>query len=130
MEAHEALVAKRNLTLIIRSKPTRDIGVSVVDLVQVFIKLEKEKRGKWTGPKPVISYDKISGTVTVPGTSGRVIKAAVEDVRQAITDNALATSIQEAIDDLTSNVDSTILEATDISCEVGDSQATMIQTEG
>lgn len=106
--AHEALIAKRKLTLILRSRSTLDTPVSVGDMVQVFIKRDHEKRGKWTSPKLVLSYDKSSGIVTVPGTSGHTIKAAIEDVRLAITNSDLATSIQEAMDTLTLVVDNAI----------------------
>lgn len=98
--AHENLQAKRKLTLILRSKATTDNVVKAGDLVQVYLKNQKEKRGKWTDPRPVLSFDKISHSVTVPGKNGRTVNAAVEDVRLAVADNALARMIQESIDEL------------------------------
>ena len=61
----------------------------------MFVKYQQEKRGKWYNPKTVLSYDKNSGTVTVPVQNGRKI-SAVEAVRFAITDNELALKYQEA----------------------------------
>ena len=102
IKAQETIMAKRKLNLILRSKATSEAPVKVGDLVQVFIKLQHEKRGKWTSAKPVLSYEKASGIVTVPGQNGKKIKAAVEDVRFAISDDELAVKYQEAIDVLDS----------------------------
>jgi len=98
--AHDTLIAKRKLNLILKSNATHDIPLASGDLVQVFIKLEKEKRGKWSSPRPILTFDKPSGIVTVPGSNGKVIKAAIEDTRHAIYENSLAKTIQEAIDEL------------------------------
>ena len=84
------------------------------DLVQVYIKLQHEKRGKRSNTKPVLSYDKISGTVTVPGQNGKVT-AAVEDIRFIITKNELALKYQEANDitdtALNESIDSITMDA-------------------
>ena len=58
--------------------------------------------------KSVLSYDKQSGTVTVPGQNGRTIKSAVEDVRFAITNNELALNYQEASDIMDTALDESI----------------------
>ena len=88
--ARETLMAKRKLNLILKSKSRMVAPVRIGDLVQVFVKLQHEKRGKWSNAKPVLSFDKVSGTVTAPGQNSRTIKAAVEDVLFAITDNEIA----------------------------------------
>ena len=113
LKAHEVLIAKRKLNLILRSKPTKDVPLSVGDQVQIFIKLPNEKRGKWSGSRPVLSYDISSGIVTVPGSRGRTISAAIEDVRHAIVDNDLAQKIQEAIDQLSIEVENSLDTDTD-----------------
>lgn len=59
-------------------------------------------------PNPVLSFDKSSGIVIVPGASGRVIKAVVEDVISAITDSELASFTQESINTQGLVVDNTI----------------------
>ena len=109
IRAREVLKAKRKLNLILKSKSTEEIPVKVGDIVQVYIKLQNEKRGKWSSPKPVLCYDHKSRTVTVPGQNGRKINAALEDVRNAISENELATKYQEPIDaldlDISKNID-------------------------
>lgn len=73
-EAHDKLLAKRKLTLILRSKAVKNLPIHVGDTVQVFIKHQNEKRGKWSDDKPVLSYDHQSRTVTVPGKEVRTIR--------------------------------------------------------
>lgn len=97
-KAHDPLIAKRKLTLILSSKATKDIPISVRDLVQVYIKLSNQKLGKWTTPKPVIHFDRMTKTITVPARNGKTINAAIEDVRIAVVEGLLANSIEEAID--------------------------------
>ena len=48
----------------------------------------------------MLSYDKASGIVTIPGQNGKKIKAAVEDVRFATVHDELAVNFQNAIDAL------------------------------
>jgi len=105
VRAHDTLMAKRKLTKILRSKSVQEEQISSGDMVEVFIKREKEKRGKWSAPKPVLEFDPMSGIVVVPGTSGKKISAAVEDVRIAGKDNNLAQKIQEAIDSVNMTLD-------------------------
>ena len=69
--ARQTLTAKRKLNLILKSKSTSVAPVQIGDLVQVYTKLQHEKRGKWSNPKLVLSFGKISGTVTVPGRNGK-----------------------------------------------------------
>lgn len=119
VEAHDALVAKRKLTKILRSKSVQTPDINPGDMVEVFIKLEKEKRGKWSAPKPVLDFDPTSGIVTLPGTSGKKIKAAVEDVRSAIQENTLAQKIQEAIDNVDISLDRALDDMNDTSIADG-----------
>ena len=113
INARDTLIAKRKLNLILRSKLTSEILVEIGDAVQVFIKLENEKRGNWSNPKPILEYDKPSGTVIVPGTNGHKIKAAVEDVLFAITNDELALKHQQAIDELKASIDELVSESSD-----------------
>lgn len=46
-DAQIKLAAKRKLARIIRSKPTTEIHISPGDMVCLFLKQDKEKRGKW-----------------------------------------------------------------------------------
>lgn len=118
LNAHHELIAKRRLTLILRSKSITDIPLHVGDQVQIYIKQQHEKRGKWSSPKVAISFDSEMGTVTVPGKNGRFVRAALEDVRPAITESNFALTIQEAIDSISTNLedslDEFLTEETDI----------------
>ena len=84
VDAYQTLFAKRKLTLILRSKTIEETPIAVGDMVQIFVKDSKEKRGKWSQSMPVLSYDLSNRTVTVPGSKGRKVCAAVEDVRPSI----------------------------------------------
>ena len=103
-KAHEELIAKRKLTLILRSKVFPADSFKIGDLVQVFIKDGKAKRGSWSSPRAVLSIDSTSGTLTIPGRAGKTISAAVEDVRAARVDSDLTAMIQESIDQLDMNL--------------------------
>ena len=107
--AQHELKAKRKLNLILSSKSITEAPVNIGDLIEVFIKLENQKRGTWSSPLPVLSYDPDSRTVTVPGAHGRQRKIAIEDVRHAISvDNSLAVAIQAAIDELAHEIEDSI----------------------
>ena len=81
LEAHFDLIAKRKLNLILKSKAPQVPPIKVADLIQVYIKLRDDKRGKWTSPRVVLNVHNQTGTVTVPGSNGKVLNAAYEDIR-------------------------------------------------
>eukprot|EP00171_Calliarthron_tuberculosum_P000612 IDg612t1 len=91
----------------------RDVLRHYWDLFQIFLKSQGEKRGKWSSPKPVLSMDKVSQAVTVPGKNGRTVRAAIEDVRLTIADNQLAIKVQEAIDTKDNVLDESISDLND-----------------
>ena len=66
INARDAFMGKRQLNLILRSKSTSDIPVKIGDMLRVLTKLQNVKRRNCTNPKPVLEYDKPSGTVIVP----------------------------------------------------------------
>ena len=110
-------LAKRKLNLILSSKSINDCRVRVGDIVQVYTRLQNQKRGSWSEPKPVLEYDPASGTVTVAGSHGHRKQAALEDTRHAVSDNAFAAEIQQAIDRLSADIETnleTIQEDSDI----------------
>lgn len=98
LDAHANLLAKRKLTLILRSKATAYEDFSPGSVVQVFIKTGKEKRGKWSGNKVVLAFDRASMIVAVPGANGKKINAAVGDVRAALPKSCFSTVVQDSID--------------------------------
>lgn len=107
-KAHNEILAKRKLNLILTSKSISNPAVHVGDIVQVFLRLQNQKRGSWSEPQPVLEYDPSSGTVTVVASHGRRRQAAVEDTRHALSDNELAAEVQQAIDQLDSDVDANL----------------------
>eukprot|EP00178_Gracilaria_changii_P016470 TRINITY_DN4728_c0_g1_i1.p1 TRINITY_DN4728_c0_g1~~TRINITY_DN4728_c0_g1_i1.p1 ORF type:complete len:805 (-),score=91.02 TRINITY_DN4728_c0_g1_i1:529-2943(-) len=121
VEAHQSLVAKRKLTLILRSKATTEIPLSVGDMVQLFVKHQHQKRGHWSSAKPILSYDRASRTVTVPGAHGRKISAAIEDIRPAVSKDELAARIQDALDEMQSSVEIAIEDADDLASDTDSS---------
>lgn len=76
LDAPLQLQAKRKPTLILRSK-------SVTDLVEDYVKHDKENRGKWLTPRTILSIHSCSSTVTVPASNGRSMDAVSEEVRAA-----------------------------------------------
>lgn len=83
LEAHDSLIASRKLNWILKSKATRDVAVQACDAIQVYIKEPSWKRYKWSALQVMLSYDKETGTVTVPGKGNKQTKAAIEDIRVA-----------------------------------------------
>lgn len=67
LKAQKCLQAKRKLTLVLNSKSVQDKSVQVGDMVEVFVKHGKEKRGKWTEALPVLSFDFENRSVCLPG---------------------------------------------------------------
>lgn len=98
LETHENLKAQRKLTHILRSKSVQDKEFSPGPFVHVFIKKCNEKRGKCPSDKLVLAYNHESRTATGPGSNGKRIKAAVEDVRVALPSDSLSREVQDSID--------------------------------
>lgn len=109
IDAHNVLKAKRKLNLILRAKSVNNPSISIGDLVDVFIKLSHQKRGKWTGPKKVLSVNLEAQSITYAGKRGKKCTTALEDVRVAIENGSLAKHIQLANNEL----DNLINENTD-----------------
>lgn len=68
------------------------------NLVEVFHKLEKEKRGKWFSPRSVLSAHQSSGSITVPDSNICTITAALEDVRLEDSQDDNVQQVSESID--------------------------------
>lgn len=95
-----ALASKRKLALILSSKSPSHIQLVPGDLVGVYIKNENKKRGQWTSPKVIRSFDPTTPTVTVPGSNGRSIRAETEYIRNVLPVESFATMIRQANEDL------------------------------
>lgn len=115
IDAQNTLEAKRKLTKILRTKSTHDTIISAGDLVEIFIKIGKQKRGKWSSPRTVLNFDPESWTVTVPSSNGRTMKAAVEDVRLAVSEESFASLVREGNDRLDNSIEE-MLDEIQINC--------------
>lgn len=65
-EARDTMIAKRKYTKLLQSNITKNPAVATGDMVQVYVKKEMGKRGRWLSPRVVLSYDETSGSVTIP----------------------------------------------------------------
>ena len=63
--------------MILRSKYVEDPTIEVINLLQVFVKLQNEKGESSTDINPVISYKKASEIVTIPIQHDKKIDASV-----------------------------------------------------
>ena len=97
-EAYKCLQAKRKLSLILNSNSVKDDAVHVGDLVDVFRKHGYPKREKWSDALPILSIDKNSNSVCLPGKNRRTICAAAEDIRPHISNYPLSSAVRESID--------------------------------
>ncbi|PXF44011.1 hypothetical protein BWQ96_06244 [Gracilariopsis chorda] len=88
-------------------------------MVQMFVKHQNQKRGHWSSAKPVLSNDRASRTVTLPGANGRNLSAAIEDLRPAVSKDELAATIQDDLDDMHSSVQMVIDDTVDIASDAG-----------
>ena len=116
---HQELIAKGKLDGILRTNAIKETAVKVGGMLRVFIRTENQKRGNWSLPKPVLSYEISYRTITVPGAKGKYVKTAIEDVRHAVdTDHDLAIAIQEAINSFSQSLDEALDEALEDGAEV------------
>lgn len=99
IEAQETCSANEKLTLILHYKLCVDFTITSGDLVDIFIKSDKIKRGCRLSPRKVLSIDPSSGTITFPNGSGNTMRAAVEDVRPSITTDDLTAMVRFANDE-------------------------------
>ena len=104
-DAHEALLNKRRLNLILHSNAVSPPPIKTGDTVQVYYKLEKEKRGRWLSPRTVLEVNQETGVIKVPGSYGHTISAALEDVRVANDTDDFANHEISSIDQITDSID-------------------------
>lgn len=96
-DAQRQLKAKRKLTRTSRSRAATDPRAQAGDLVEVLVKLDKEKREKWLTPRSVIETERLSDKLAVSGFAKRTLKAAFENVPMALEEDSFASVIQQSI---------------------------------
>lgn len=104
IDAHTILIVKQKLALILRSKKSSPQNFAVSDMVDIWIGLSNEKRGKWTAPRAVISIHRCASSLTVPGANIRTITAALEAVRRSIIEDNFDLLVRQANDELYSDM--------------------------
>lgn len=60
MAVRETLWSKRRLTCMLRSKNCEDLYLQAGDQVELYVKRDHDKRGKWSLPRTVLSIGKAS----------------------------------------------------------------------
>lgn len=60
LRAHAVLSAKRNLEKMVSSKPITYIPLAVVELADVHVRTDGQKRGKWYSNRSVFELDRAS----------------------------------------------------------------------
>lgn len=76
---HDELIYKRKLPLMLRANIYKNSDFELGDMVAIFLKDGKSKRGKWMSPQQIIEIDTEAGTVTLPDASVKVFWATFED---------------------------------------------------
>eukprot|EP00737_Agarophyton_chilense_P000676 gb/GEZJ01000749.1/.p2 GENE.gb/GEZJ01000749.1/~~gb/GEZJ01000749.1/.p2 ORF type:complete len:265 (-),score=37.34 gb/GEZJ01000749.1/:1718-2512(-) len=99
-ETCKLFIARRKLQHILKFKAIKGIPFTASDLVEMFVKQEVEKRGRWSFRKTVTSVNADSLIVTVPGKAGNKLTTVFEDTRMAIPDRSFAKLLKDDIDAL------------------------------
>lgn len=86
--------------MILRSKPTPDIPLSIDDLVDIDIRHEGQKRAQWSSPCSVLLLDSSALTITVPAPHVRTMSASIEDLRPFICDESLNALLRSSYEEL------------------------------
>lgn len=82
-------------------------------LFQVVVKNTQEKIGKCLSPRTFLEFYQSAGTVSIAGSIGHTIFAAIEDTRSAIVEDDFSASLIEAIDSLEAAIDDSIADLSD-----------------
>lgn len=129
LEAQITLSAKRKLVRILSLKSPTDISVSPGDLVEIYIKQDKQKRGKWLSPRVILDFDPSTSSVTVPGSNGRTIRAAIEDVRHALSDVLFASIVRKANDEIDADIQEIVeqISSSQLNGNVAESSSSLVR---
>lgn len=69
----------------IQPKDAKESCLHRGDTIEVFAKRDSQKPGSQSQPIPVLKYNPESRTITITSSKGRLIDAAIEDVRHALS---------------------------------------------
>lgn len=90
IKSEATLGAKQTLVHILRTESVKESVILIEYLVGLLDKGKTQKRKKRSFACVVLGIDPASWTVTVPESSGRTPKIAIEDVQRALRDDKLA----------------------------------------
>lgn len=108
VKAHVKLSATRKLKHTSCSRVHRNDAVRVDDMVQVYVKNYRSKRGSWSSPRIILSIDGEAGSVVVSARGGKRMFATLEEVILVPCEIPLSTMFQAAIDKLDSYIEELI----------------------
>lgn len=115
--------ARRKLAVILKSKATKEIPLTVAEFVEVYQKTNK--KGTWSQPKQILSINEEGKFITVPGKKGSKITVAIEDVRKSVKENDLSQLVSDGID----MIDQEISEQVDENANGEDERSTVENSE-
>ena len=124
--AHEKTQARRKLAVMLKSKTVTEFPIGVGDIVEVFQHSQHEKRGKWSAPKPILSVNFNSRSVTVPGKASKELTIALENLRPALPEDIFAHAVQTGIDELDELLADIQAESTEVNVEPQDEEFNVI----
>lgn len=107
LDANLTVDGKRKLSIILRARCRYNLTVFRGDMVEVYVKRDNDKHGKWSSARVLLKVYRSAWTVTVPVSRGNTIQAAVEDVRLEVDDESYASHVRDsndALDDAMSQV--------------------------
>lgn len=103
--AHQELMARSNLTCILRAHSLKPFDFKRGYLVQIYVHHSHEKRGKWLSLRHILAIGNEPGLLTVPGLSGNTVNATFEDARTAFPVSDIAESVMSPTDELYDSLD-------------------------
>lgn len=89
---------KRILTQTLQSHRSIDILLTPGNLVDVFVKLDRDKGGKCLSPWTILSIDWDSETLSVPSSGGRLANAAIEEIHPVLCDDCFGGAVRAVND--------------------------------
>lgn len=117
IQAYNNIQSRRKLALILRSKAVKEIPLSIGDSIEVYRKIDKQKRGSWI-PKTIMKLDHQSRTIVVPGKKGKTITVSIEDVRLPIEDHEFSRIVSDGLDKMDGDIEEIMDNIQFSKCEV------------
>lgn len=108
LDAHLTLAAKRKLARILRARSTDDLVVVHGDMVEVYVKRDTDKAGKWSSPRVFVKATSSAWTVSATVSRSNTMQAAVRDVHPVVLEGSFASHMR-TVNDALNNAMSQVL---------------------